>query len=156
MICFIYIHYKIILINIFLLAISFGQSTNISKTKLYNLNNIKYISALEYADTQKIRTIFYEDKEKLEFRYQSYKLLISPHSSFIRVNENIFHMFLPVIYDGNDFFIPAEPFLEIINKIGMPHALMDSSEKYVLTSSPIYNIHGISIINKINGTVIVI
>jgi len=113
-----------------------GQSDEISKTKLYVINDNKYISALEYADAQKIHTIFYEDKEKLELRFQNFKLLISPHSSFIRVNENIYHMYLPVIYNGNDFFIPADPFLGIVNDIGMPNALMDSSENYILTTSP--------------------
>ena len=92
-----------------------GQTKLISKTKLYDINGTKYISALEYAKTQNIRTIFYDDKEKLEFRFQNVKLLISPHSSFIRVNDTIFHMYIPVIYDGNDFFIPIEPFLLILN-----------------------------------------
>ena len=141
---------------IFFLSMIYGQSGEISKTKLYDINGNKYISALEYADVQNIRTIFYEDKEKLEFRFQNFKLLISSHSSFIKINENIYHMYLPVVYDGNDFFIPADPFLEIINYIGMPSALMDSSEKFVLTTSSNYNIHGVSVINKVNGTVIII
>ena len=141
---------------IFALSVAMGQSDEISKTKLYVINDNKYISALEYADAQKIHTIFYEDKEKLELRFQNFKLLISPHSSFIRVNENIYHMYLPVIYNGNDFFIPADPFLGIVNDIGMPNALMDSSENYILTTSPRYNVQGASIINKVNGTVIII
>ncbi len=141
---------------IFILSAALSQPGEISKTKLYDIKSNKYISALDYADAQNIRTIFYEDKEKLEFRIQKFKVLISPHSSFIRVNENIYHMYLPVIYDGNDFFIPADPFLEIVNKIGMPSTLMDSSEKYVLTTTPHYNIKVVSVTNKINGTVIMI
>ena len=39
-----------------------GQTNEITKTKLYEINDIKYISALEYAKTQNIHTIFYEDK----------------------------------------------------------------------------------------------
>jgi len=41
-------NYSKIIIAIISLAISFSQSNNMSKTKLYNLNNIKYISALEF------------------------------------------------------------------------------------------------------------
>ena len=140
----------------FLLSAATDQLDEISMIKLYDINGNKYISALEYADIQDVSTIFYEDKEKLEFRFKNFKLLISPHSSFIRVNENIYHMYLPVIYDNNDFFIPADPFLGIVNNIGMPRALMDSSEKYVLTTVPRYNVQGASIINKVNGTVIII
>ena len=131
-----------------------GQTNEITKTKLYDINGIKYISALEYAKTQNIRTIFYNDKEKLEFRFQSLKLVVSPHSSFVRINDDTFHMYMPVIYNGNDFFIPVEPFLEILNNSGMPVALLDSSEKFILTTMPIYNINDVSVINKINGTVI--
>ena len=141
---------------IFSLSLAYSHQGEISKTKLYHINDNKYISALEYADDQNNQTIFYEDKEKLECLFQKFKLVISPHSSFIRINENIYHMYLPVIFDGNDFFIPAGPFLEIINDIGMPSTLVDSSERYVLTTFPNYNIQGISVINKVNGTVIII
>ena len=147
---------KIAVSCIFSLSMVYSQQGEISKTKLYNINDNKYISALEYADVQNIQTIFYEDKEKLECLFQNFKLVISPHSSFIRINENIYHMYLPVIFDGNDFFIPAGPFLEIINDIGMPSTLMDSSERYVLTTFPNYNIQGLSVINKVNETVIII
>ena len=141
---------------IFFLSAATVQSGEVSKTNLYDFNGNKYVIAQEYADVLNIHTIFYEDKEKLELRFQNFKLLISPHSSFIRVNEKIYHMYLPVIYDGNDFFIPAGPFLEIVNKIGMPSILMDSSEKYVLTKAPRYNIQVASVKNKVNGTVIMI
>ena len=141
---------------IFLLSVVYCQLGEISKTKLYDINGNKYISALEYADAQNIQTFFYKDKEKLELRFQNFKLLISPHSSFIRVNDNIYHMYLPVIYDGNDFFFPANSFLEIINNIGMPSALMDSSEKYILTTAPRYNVLGAKVVNKVNGTVLMI
>ena len=100
----------------FLFSLINSQTDLISKAKIYDINGTKYISALEYAKIQNVNTIFYEDKEKLEFRYQNVKMLLSPHSSFIRVNENIYHMYLPVVYDGNDFYIPVIPFLEILNK----------------------------------------
>ena len=146
---------KLVLFNFLIFfSFSFSQSNNISKTKLYNLNENKYISALEYAEAQKIRTIFYDNKEKLEFRFQNHKLTISPHSSFIQINDNIYHMSLPVIFDGNDFFIPVDPFFNITNNIGMPRALIDSSEKYIIMDHPKYNIHGISIINKVNGSLL--
>ena len=131
-----------------------GQAELISKTKLYDINGTKYISAVEYAKTQNIPTIFYDDKEKLELRFQNVKLVLSPHSSFIRVNDETYHMYVPVIYDGNDFYIPVIPFLDILNKSGLPLALVDSSEKFVLTTAPLYNVNGLSVKNKINGTII--
>ena len=144
----------ILLFFLLLFQLLAGQTELISKTKLYDINNTKYISALEYAKIQNIRTIFYEDKEKLELRFQNVKLVLSPHSSFVRVNDQIYHMYVPVIYDGNDFYIPVDPFLEILNDSGFPVALVDSSENFVLTVAPLYYVKGVSVANKVNGTVI--
>ena len=56
---------KTILFCLLLFQLLAGQTEIISKTKLYNINNTNYISALEYAKTQNIYTIFYKEKEKL-------------------------------------------------------------------------------------------
>ena len=55
----------ILLFFLLLFQLLAGQTEIILKTKLYDINDIKYISALEYAKTQNIHTIFYEEKEKL-------------------------------------------------------------------------------------------
>ena len=143
---------KIIIYYILFFQTLNGQNNVVSKTKLYAINNIKYISALEYAKTHNVRTIFYKNKEKLELRFQNSKLTVSPHSSFIKINDETFHMYVPVIYDGNDFFIPINPFIEIIQYSGLPSILIDSSEQFILSSVPIFNINSINISNKINGT----
>ena len=137
---------------ILVFAFSFTQDEKINKTQLYNFNGKKYISALEYASTHTIRTIFYEDKQKLELRFQNYKLTISPHSSFIKINEDIFHMYLPIIFDEEDFYIPAHPFFNIASTIQMPSTLINFSDDYIITKSPNYNVQNLSINNKINGT----
>ena len=113
------------------------------KIKLHEFKGVQYISGLEFAETQNIRTIFYEDKEKLEFRFPNTKVTLSPHSSYIKVNDKIFHMYLPVIYDGKDYFIPAEPFMKILNNTRLPNAAIDSSEEYVVSTAPIYNINNL-------------
>ena len=121
-------------ISIFILSfLNFGVSADVPmknvKMKLHEFDGVQYISGLEFAETQNIRTIFYENKEKLEFRFPESKVTISPHSSYIKVDDKIFHMYLPVIYDGTDFFIPAEPFMKILNNTSLPNAAIDSSEE---------------------------
>ena len=64
-------HYRFKLITVFIFCtlvfnLLNGQAELISKTKLYDINGTKYVSAVEYAKTQNIRTIFYNDKEKHE------------------------------------------------------------------------------------------
>ena len=140
-----------ILCFLIIFNISYNQNNQINKSKLYNINDIKYISAVEYAKSQNVRTIFYENKEKLEFRFQNIKLVISPHSSFIKLNDSILHMYCPVIYDGNDFFIPVDPFLEILKQSKLPIILIDSSEDFIITTPTNFNINSLEINNKING-----
>ena len=140
-----------ILYFLIIFNISYNQNNQINKSKLYNINGIKYISAIEYAKSQNVRTIFYENKEKLEFRFQNIKLVISPHSSFIKLNDSILHMCCPVIYDGNDFFIPVDPFLEILKQSKLPIILIDSSEDFIITTPTNFNINTLEINNKING-----
>ena len=138
--------------------LNIGHSADIPmknvKIKLHDFDGVQYISGLDFAKTQNIRTIFYEDKEKLEFRFPESKVTISPHSSYIKVDDKIFHMYLPVIYDGKDFFIPAEPFMNILNTTSLPNAAIDSAEEYVVSTAPLYDLNNVKIINKINGTII--
>ena len=94
-----YLVLKFPLFLFFCIAMLLGQSNKNSQSKIYIINETKYISALEFANIHKVQTIFYDDKEKLEFRFPKHKVVISPYSSFIRVNDQIFHMSLPVIYD---------------------------------------------------------
>lgn len=131
-----------------------GQTNKITKTKLYDKNGTKYINALEYAHTLNAVWMLHPDNEKFELRFQKVTLVLSPHSSFVRVNDQIYHMYIPVIYDGNDFYIPVDPFLKILIGSGFPVAFIDSSEKFVLTTAPFYNINAVSVVNKVNGTVI--
>ena len=152
--------------NLFYLSISslifcflnIGHSADVPmknvKMKLHIFDGVQYISGLEFAETQHIRTIFYADKEKLEFRFPESKVTISPHSSYIKVDDKIFHMYLPVIYDGKDFFVPAEPFMNILNNTNLPNAAIDSSEEYVVSTAPLYNVNNVKIVNKVNGTII--
>ena len=108
------------LFTFYLLNVGFSADVPMKnvKMKLHEFEGVQYISGLEFSETQNIRTIFYNDKEKLEFRFPNSKVTISPHSSYIKIDDKIFHMHLPVIYDGNDFLVPAKPFIEILEKSG--------------------------------------
>ena len=100
---------KKILFLISILSLFYSQEETFTKTELYNIYGNKYLSIIEYANTQRIPLKFYKEKNKLEFQIDNFKFLISPHSSFIKVNETIYHMNLP-IYAGN-------PKKDVVNRI---------------------------------------
>ena len=74
------------------------------KIPIYKIDNNHYISAYEYAQAHGAITYLYENKKKLEIKSdQTKNITISHNSSFIIVNQNIYHLFSPVIYKNNDF-----------------------------------------------------
>ncbi len=122
--------------------------------RLSDIDGVNYISALEFAKNQSIQTRFFEEKNKLELNFHDSKMWLSAYCSFIRIEENIHQMSSSVIYDGDDFFIPANSFLQILNITDLPDAIVDSSEEFLVLSSPDYNIHGVEIERKTNGSLV--
>ena len=128
-----------------------GSSTTIGVSKF---GDIKYVSANEYADNANMNKLFVEEKEKLLLRFKSKKITISPSSSFLIINDKPYNLSLPVVFDGNDFWIPLNPFLRIISITNLPDLKLDSSEKFLLVGKPSTNILNCNIEKKKNGTLI--
>ena len=132
----------------------FSQGTLHSKLEINNINDIKYISAIDYANTSNMNPIFIKKKNKLIIQHSSKKITISPNSSYILVNDMIYNLSIPCIYDGNDFWLPINSFSRIIQAIGLPDLKLDSSEKFILLDLAKKNILGCFIEKKQNGTLI--
>ena len=125
------------------------------KIPIHNMNGTKYLLASEYVSLTNSTSKFFPQKKKLEFRFnQSHNIILSQNSSFININDKIYHLYLPVEYQNDDFLIPILPFLNIINKIDKPLAFIDTSGEYLLMYAKEFNIDNINIINKTNGTII--
>ena len=121
---------------------------------LVELNNIKYIKATDLAKSYNANTIFYPDKDKLEIRAPNLKITLSPFSSFIKVDDDIYHLQTQVLYENKDFFIPFNSFVSIANKTKLPNIASDIKNNQVKLNGPDFNIHNFIINKKINGTLI--
>ena len=118
-------------------------------------NNIKYLSAIEYANNAGLKHVFISKKEKLMIQYQSKKIILSPNNSFILINDKAYNLSIPVVYDGNDFWLPLFPFMQILKDQKLPDIKLDSSENYLLIDAiKNKNIKACSVNNKENGIVI--
>ena len=143
------------LLFIFLFAsISLSQESQYSKLDVNEFNNIKYISAIDYANSSSMNHFFIKNKNKLIIQYESKKITISPNSSYILVNDKIYNLSIPCLYDGNDFWLPINTFSKIINIINWPDLKLDSSEKFILLDLAQKNILECFIEKKQNGTLI--
>ena len=99
---FLYIFF-VILLNI---------STVLSNNKLERstLDKIDYIKASDLAKTYSANTIFYSDKDKLEIRLKNLKITLSAFSSFLKIDDNIYHLSSKILYIQNEFYIPLNAF----------------------------------------------
>ena len=141
------------------LSILFSQTIDQQiKIPIYKIDNNHYISAYEYAQAHGAITYLYENKKKLEIKSdQTKNITISHNSSFIIVNQNIYHLFSPVIYKNNDFLIPIKSFLNTMKSISVPICFIDTSAKHlIIYTKKNINIDKIAVNKKSNGIIITI
>ncbi len=125
------------------------------KIPIYNINGNDYISTSEYIQITHSTSRFYNDKKKMELSFnQSYNIILSQNSSFILINDKIYHLYLPVEYQNDDFLIPIHPFLNIINNIEKPIGFIDTSNEHLMIYAKDFNVNSLNVINKSNGTII--
>ena len=115
-----------------IIAFCFSQTHSHPKLEVVEFNNVKYVTAMDYANQSNMNHLFVADKDKLIVQYKAQKITISPNSSYISVNNSIYNLSIPTIYDGNDFWLPINSFSRIIQAIGLPDLKLDSSEKFIL------------------------
>ncbi len=122
--------------------------------EVVDFKGIQYISAIDYSNQSKMKYIFIENKEKLIIQYTSNKIIVSPNSSYIQINDGIYNLSIPTIFDGNDFWMPLNSFSKLITYHNLPSIKLDSSEKFILVDIIDHNILSCDVNKKENGTLI--
>ena len=140
-----------ILFYFMLCSILLSQGLETKKINTVKINGVKYLSSLEFSKLNNYRSFFHSKKEKMEFKFEKNRILISPYSSFIKINEGLFQLSSPTLYDGNDIFVPAKSFIRILNNQNLINADFDTMEQYVVFLVKSYNVLGYSINHKTNG-----
>ena len=142
------------LIYLLLFAVFLPEDKFFATIEISDFEGISYISAIDYANESNMNQIFIENKDKLVVQHESKKIIFSPNSSYILINDKVYNLSLKVQYDGNDFWIPLNAFLNLIALVDLPSIKIDSSEKFILVDLPEVNIKECIITNKENGTLI--
>ena len=137
-------------------ALLVSLSTLFSNNKLERviIHNIEYIKASEFAKSYQANTIFYSDKDKLEIRLKNLKITLSPYSSFLKIDDNIYHMSSMVLHLNDEFYIPLNSFSKIVANTKYPLIKINEVNKQIEISEPKYNVNSFNINKKINGAVI--
>ena len=116
------------------------------------VDNVQYISLDELSNKTSIEYDYYESKNKYEIQLDNNKLIITPNSTFILFNDDLFNGLYPAFETENDVLIPVTDIITLLNNNGLYIMFISTDDKYVLTNLKSYNVDGLAIENKVNGT----
>ena len=123
-----------------------------NKLDIILINNISYIALDSFIEELSLKSNFFDDNKKIILYHKKNRIVLSEGCSYFLINDEIFHLYTHVIYDGNIFYIPAKSFIshlknqKIFNNINL-----DSSEQLVIIDRPQYNIFSYNVSEKGNG-----
>lgn len=130
------------------------QQSDTIQTRIHKINGFNYLSANEFAASQQVRTEYYAHNNKLVLRFPNKKTVLSADCSFLKVEEKIYQLPTPIIFDGNEFFVPALSFSRILSEENLTEVTVDISTKKATAMSPDFNIHNVQVENRTNGSII--
>ena len=113
-----------------------------------------YISVKDLAKSFSSKIYENEERKKLVIYIYGHKIKISGNSSFIIIDDNSFQMSQSTRASSNDLYVPAEGFLSILKNTLLPGINYDSKKELLDIDVIKFNISGIHIETKTNGTII--
>lgn len=142
----------IFIIKIGALTFSYCQAGTETKSPLHTIDGKIYIALKEFAKNQSVRTEFYDHNNKLVLRFPSKKTVVSAYCSFIKIEDTVYQLPYPVLFDGKEFYIAAESFSDLLNFENLSDVSIKVSESVVIATAPQYNIHSVEFAQKLNGS----
>ncbi len=117
-------------------------------------NSVIYVSAKNLANILNVRSFFNPQKKKLVLRVGSRAVKITALNPFIVVGEVAYQMVLPTIYVREEIYVPLSLFLATVKDF-LPGTFDFQPDSEVLTvRRSRYNITGVEVEEKINGSLI--
>ena len=138
-------HYSIktIIISSFLLF-SFIYSKDDTQINVFTFNEANYFSATEFCEANNYRCTHYKDKSKIEFFISEDRVTFSQNSSYVKINDMIYHMAKEAQFNNGNFYIPIQSFMRLADSFHWPRMMLniDHNKISILESSNIlgYNL----------------
>ena len=85
-------------------------------------------------------TKLFESKNKYEIQLENNKLIITPNSTFILFNDNLFNGLYPTLEIENDILIPVNDIITLLNNNELYIMFISTDDKYLLTNLKNYNV----------------
>ena len=141
--------YFYFIISIFFLNLTFSS---VVKTQIEYISNKKYISLNKFVENHGVKKNYYADKNKFWIGLYGNKVIFSENCSYVKINDEIYQIINPIILDNNSYYISLSSIELLLNSTILPNAEVDTTNQYLITDAPDYNIHSININSKSNGS----
>ena len=125
-----------------------------SEIKTLPKSKILYISAKDLASSFTSKLYENTERKKLVLYIAGRKIKISGNSSYIMIDDKPYQMPQITRVESNDLYVPAEDFLGILKATILPGINFDSRKEFLDIDIIRFNITGIHIDVKSNGTII--
>ncbi len=114
-----------------------------------------YVSSRDISRMMGMRDPFLNtERNKMVLYIMDHRIKISGKTSFIIINEIVYHLPTPVRIEGDDLYVPAEPFFMILRHTIMPRIIYDARKEILDIDKVDFNITGLTIDEKANGTIL--
>ncbi|NOX37098.1 MAG: hypothetical protein GXO78_06120 [Calditrichaeota bacterium] len=116
--------------------------------------SVAYISAHQFARALGYHIYFNEQKSKMVLYLPGNKVLVTANNPFILIDNKTFQLPVPAIWKEQQIWVPLEPFLAVLNRNTNLNIAFDAGDQQVRIQEKHYNVTGIEISTRANGTVI--
>ena len=152
---------KILILYLFILNVLpgeihvFNRSTG-NETEIKTLRDTKllYISTKDLSRSLSSKLYENTERKKLVLYIAGRKIKISGYTSYIMIDDQPYQMPQITKVKSNDLYVPAQEFIEILKATVLPGINFDLKKEFLDIDIVRYNITGIHIDVKSNGTII--
>ncbi len=137
-------------------SITVYNSVNKQESELKILgDNPSYISAKNLSEILTSRQPYINsDRKKMVLYFSDKRIKISNNSSYVLVDEEVYHMPVFAREKDDDIYLPTVPFLNILKKTVLPGLSYDPKKMRLDINVVNFNITNLEIDQKSNGTIL--
>lgn len=120
----------------------------------YQAGSTVYISTRDLIEVLSAGIFTNVERSKIVIYFRGHRIKVSAHTSFLVIDSGVYQMPNHALFDGEDIYLPMRPFLSLFNRHVAPGVYYDEVTDVVMVDILAYNITGVTIDEKANGTII--
>ena len=103
-----------------------------SEVKLYIFEDIAYIALEELFISQDFQYNLYKDKSKIDVIIENKRFTFSTNSSFVKIDDKIYHMIKNIKFFDNNFYAPLNSFMRLYTQFDNKEFIVNYNEKVII------------------------